>query len=157
MKEKNRKFFPEQKIAIVTARFNEAYTRGMTKAAVETLEKYGLRKSQVHCIDVAGSFEIPLAAVWAIEHLNVQGVIAVGVLIKGETNHYEMISESVVQALMNVQLQYQVPVANAVLNCTTEKQAEKRSRANKHNKGIEAAQAVFEMIELRKKFAELGS
>ena len=115
---------------------------------IESLESSG---AQVRSIVVPGAFELPLAAKHCLStQKKIDAVVCIGCLIKGETDHYDYISKSVSQALMQVGLDTGKPVIFGVLTCTTESQALQRAglQAGHHNHGPEWGQAAIEMARL---------
>ena len=137
-------------IAIVVSRFNPEVTTGLQKGAMETLMANGFKEENITILHVPGAFEIPLAAKQLCRSGKYCGVICLGAVIKGDTAHFEYISESVAFGLMKLNLEMDIPVSFGVLTCYNDEQAEKRSADDEHNKGREAASAVLEMISLLK-------
>lgn len=137
-------------IAIVVSRFNPEVTTGLQKGAMETLMANGFKEENITILHVPGAFEIPLAAKQLCRSGKYCGVICLGAVIKGDTAHFEYISESVAYGLMKLNLEMDIPVSFGVLTCYNDEQAEKRSADDEHNKGREAASAVLEMISLLK-------
>ena len=137
-------------IAIVVSRFNPEVTTGLLKGAMETLMANGFKEENITILHVPGAFEIPLAAKQLCLSGKYCGVICLGAVIKGDTAHFEYISESVAHGLMKLNLEMDIPVSFGVLTCYNDEQAEKRSADDEHNKGREAASAVIEMIALLK-------
>lgn len=137
-------------IAIVVSRFNPEVTTGLQKGAMETLMANGFKEENITILNVPGAFEIPLAAKQLCRSGKYCGVICLGAVIKGDTAHFEYISESVAFGLMKLNLEMDIPVSFGVLTCYNDEQAEKRSADDEHNKGREAASAVLEMISLLK-------
>ncbi len=117
---------------------------------METLMANGFKEENITILHVPGAFEIPLAAKQLCRSGKYCGVICLGAVIKGDTAHFEYISESVAYGLMKLNLEMDIPVSFGVLTCYDDEQAEKRSADDEHNKGREAASAVLEMISLLK-------
>ena len=137
-------------IAIVVSRFNPEVTTGLLKGAMETLMANGFKEENITILHVPGAFEIPLAAKQLCHSGKYCGVICLGAVIKGDTAHFEYISESVAHGLMKLNLEMDIPVSFGVLTCYNDEQSVKRSADDEHNKGREAASAVIEMIALLK-------
>lgn len=137
-------------IAIVVSRFNPEVTTGLLKGAMETLMANGFKEENITILHVPGAFEIPLAAKQLCLSGKYCGVICLGAVIKGDTAHFEYISESVAHGLMKLNLEMDIPVSFGVLTCYNDEQSVKRSADDEHNKGREAASAVIEMIALLK-------
>jgi len=137
------------KIGIVAARFNEALVDGLLARAQAVLQAAGVRPGNVTLLRVPGSHEVP----WAAAQLAAGGrrdcVIALGVLIGGDTNHHEMVGTSVSHALQHVALETGVPVINGVIVTNTLAQAKART-TGRINRGAEFARAALEMAALKK-------
>jgi len=136
------------RIAIVVSRFNDAITDGLLRGAQQALGEAGIPPSAVTVITVPGAFEIPLTARRLAETGQVDAVVCLGCLIKGDTMHFEYIASAVAQGIMSVNLELGVPVTFGVLTTLTEAQAEARASDGPDNKGREAALAAVEMVAL---------
>ena len=112
-----------KKICIIKANFNQEITDKMLALCLFTLKKHQINP---YVINVPGAFEIPQAIKKASLTRNFDAFIAIGCLIKGQTKHFEYISKAVVFGLMKLSIELNRPVAYAVLNCLTEKQAKAR-------------------------------
>lgn len=135
------------KIAIAVSRFNNDMTGEMLNGAIETLEENGVKKDNIKIVWVPGSFELPLACQKMAETKKFDGIIAIGCVIKGETDHYHYISSETSKGIMDVMLKYSISIGFGVVTANTIEQALARSYG-KNNKGREAAEAVLEMIVL---------
>lgn len=135
-------------ILVIKAQWNESLTQLLTEGAASQLRSQGF---EVETWTVPGALEIPLALEWAAQKYSSQleGVVACGVVIKGETYHFELVANESSRALMDLSLKWRLPVGQAILACHTIEQAEARCQGA-HNKGREAAQAVVEMLNLKK-------
>lgn len=138
------------RIAIIVSRFNEEVTGGLLKGASGYLNENGFDNKNVDIVYVPGAFEIPLTVKTLCMNGKYCGIICLGAVIKGETAHFEYISNAVSNGLMSLNLEYNIPVSFGILTCYTEEQAIKRSSDDEHNKGREAAGAVLDMIRLLK-------
>ena len=136
----------EGTFAIVASKYNARYVDAMLRAAKATLSK---AEAKVQIVRVPGSYEIPVAAAkiarLSSENEDLAAIICLGVILRGETVHAAHIGEAVSQALMKIQLQFEVPVIHEVLLLENEEQAKKRCLDPKHNRGAEAAQTALEM------------
>jgi len=139
------------RFAIVVSRFNEDITSGLLSGARSTLVDAGVSDEDVTVIHVPGAFEIPVAALHAAQQGDVDAVICLGCLIKGDTMHFEYIAEAAAHGIMNVSVSTGVPVAFGVLTAMTDEQAVVRSAPGEGNKGREAALAAIEMATLFKR------
>jgi 6,7-dimethyl-8-ribityllumazine synthase len=138
------------KIAIVISRFNKEITDGLLKGALIVLTNNNIEDKNTDIIYCPGAFEITLTAKKLCETKKYSAVICLGAVIKGETAHFEYISYSVTHGILQLNLEYGIPVTYGVLTCYTEEQAAKRSGDDSENKGAEAASAALEMIGLIK-------
>lgn len=136
----------EAKIGIVVARFNEVITSRLALGARNLLLRRGVKAENIIEIEVPGSFETPLAAQLLIDQKKVHGVIALGAVIKGATDHYHYVCSATSSALMNVQLSRSTPVCFGILTCDTMEQAIDRAGGKLGNKGTDVADSVLEMI-----------
>ncbi|MBV8631152.1 MAG: 6,7-dimethyl-8-ribityllumazine synthase [Silvibacterium sp.] len=139
------------KFAIVVARWNAVITDRLLEGALDCLYRSGARKDEVHIIRVPGAWEIPSAARKIAETKLVDAVITLGVLLRGETAHYEAIYNEVSRGIGQSQQETGIPHAFGVLTCETLEQALDRAGLKSGNKGFEAASAAIEMVSLHRK------
>lgn len=143
---------PEKlRIAIVTANWNTHITQALEDGALDCLRQHGLSDKHIRVEKVAGSYELPLAAQWLATDWKADAVIALGCLIKGETPHFEYISEAVAHGLMEVNLKLNKPMIFGVITVLTEQQALDRAGGIHGNKGVEAAVTALQMLALKDK------
>mmetsp|Transcript_35042 Transcript_35042/g.69583 ORF Transcript_35042/g.69583 Transcript_35042/m.69583 type:complete len:180 (+) Transcript_35042:78-617(+) len=140
------------KIAIVSARWNSVVCDSLTAGCMEALKACGVEDIIVE--HIAGSYEIPFAARCLLETKRFDGVVCIGCLIKGETMHFEYISEAVTQGIMNLNLTYGVPVIYGILGCLNEEQAKARAGVEGagHNSGKDWGFTVVESCLLKRKY-----
>ena len=134
-------------IGIVAARYNPALVDALLHTVFEQLAAAGVKEKRIRIVRVPGSHEVP----WAAQALAAKGVdcvIALGVLVGGDTNHHEMVGTSVSHALQQVALATRTPVINGVIVADTLKQAEERCLGS-INRGGEFARAALEMAALK--------
>jgi 6,7-dimethyl-8-ribityllumazine synthase len=136
------------RVLILRSRFNDAVVEGLARGAGEYLREVG---AAVEVESAPGAFELPLIAQAAAFTGRYDAVVALGAVIKGETDHYDHIAREVARGLMDVSLGTGVPVAFGVLTVQKESHALARSRPGRHNKGREAAAAAVETALLLKK------
>lgn len=134
------------KVAIVQSRFNFKITEGLLKGAIKALANSGVFKKDINLFTVPGSFEIPIFCQALAKRKKFSGIIALGAVVRGQTDHYKYISRAVSEGIMRVSLDFNIPIAFGVITARDLKQAKERSRANKNNKGREAALALLELI-----------
>lgn len=133
------------KIAIVKSLYYEKLTLSMEKACFEVLVNLGVKKENIDLFSVPGSWEIPIVVKKLARQKKYDGIVAIGVLIKGETLHFELIADECTHALMKISLEYNIPVTFELLATQNLVQAKKRS-TGKNNKGKEAGQSILEII-----------
>jgi 6,7-dimethyl-8-ribityllumazine synthase len=136
---------------LVAARFNEAYVRRLVDAALEVLRGRGAADADLEVRWVPGSFELPLACRWAAASGRFDAVLAFGTLIRGETEHFRLVAESVTRGLQSVALETGVPVLHGVLAVHDAAQAAARTGGELGNRGAEVALAAVAMAGLRRR------
>ena len=134
------------KIILLRARFNDRVVDGLLAGAREALADAGARPEDVTVVDVPGAFELPLAARAAARSKGCDAVVALGAVIRGETDHYEHIAREAASGLAAVARKAAVPVGFGVLTVAEEAQALARSAPGPENKGAEAARAAVAMV-----------
>jgi len=139
------------RVGIVASRFNEPIVSKILESAADQLERLGVKSADVVHASVPGALEIPLALQWMAQSERFDALIAIGAVIRGETHHFEVVANESARAVMDVALEFGVPVANAIL--TTEDEAQALARAEK---GAEAVRVAIEMARLRVDLAEHG-
>lgn len=136
------------RIAIITSQYNGALTKNLEQHCVATLQAAGMPRKNIATFAVPGALEIPMVAKHLATSGRFQAIIALGVVLKGETYHFEIVANQCAAGLQLVAVQTDVPVINEVLACYTRKQAETRCGNHADNKGIEAARTALQMIAL---------
>jgi 6,7-dimethyl-8-ribityllumazine synthase len=137
-------------IGIVISKFNDSVTSRLLSGAEETLHQLGTVAEQIQVVRVPGAFELPLAAKALATSQQVDAVICLGAVIRGETAHFEYICEHASRGIGNVSLETGIPVIFGVLTTNTVEQAMERSGTSERNKGADAARTAIEMISLLK-------
>lgn len=138
------------KVGIVTSTWNNQITDNLLEGALAFLKKCGIEPNQIISQRVPGSFELPLSAQWLIESGNIDGVICLGSVIKGETDHFDFVCNATSLGIKDVSLKTSKPVIFGVLTDNTKQQALDRSGGKHGNKGIEAAATLVSMLKLKK-------
>jgi 6,7-dimethyl-8-ribityllumazine synthase len=136
------------RIAIVASRFNETISRRLVDGALHALKQHGVADDDVSLSWVPGAFEIPVVARRLASSGEVDAVVAIGVVIRGETAHFEYVAGSAATGVANTSLGTGVPIALGVLTTDTTEQAADRAGGKLGNKGYEAAAAAIEMANL---------
>ena len=132
-----------KKISLIAAKWNAELVQELVKSGTAHLEALGFTNLKI--VYVPGAWELVHAAQKELAHAD--GVIAFGVVIRGETTHYELISESVAQGLMQISIDTKKPVAFGLIATENLQQAEDRVSSSKLNKGREIAQSLVEMLD----------
>jgi 6,7-dimethyl-8-ribityllumazine synthase len=133
--------------AIVVARFYEHLADRLVGGAQTALAEAGAGEADVY--EVPGAFELPLAASYAARSGRYEGVVCLGAVIRGETDHYDYVCAEAARGIQNVQLSTGVPCAFGVLTVDTMEQALERSGGGKRDTGRHAAEAVLALARLR--------
>jgi len=140
------------RVGIVAACYNEALVNALLTRVLGALHAAGVLEKNIQILRVPGSHEVPWVAGELAQKRGMSVVIALGVLIGGDTNHHEMVGQSVSQALQQVALAHRVPVINGVIVTDTLAQARARC-TGKIDRGSEFAQAALTMAALKKTFS----
>jgi 6,7-dimethyl-8-ribityllumazine synthase len=135
--------------AVCVATFYEDLAERLVNGAVEAFDEEGVAPTSVHTYEVPGAFELPLGAKWCAESGRFAGVACLGVVIRGETDHYEYVCAESARGVQQVQLDTGVPCAFGVITSDTREQAEARAGGDKRDQGRNAASAVMRMAALR--------
>jgi 6,7-dimethyl-8-ribityllumazine synthase len=137
-----------RRFAIVASRFNSRVVDPLVAGAVDCLRRHGVEAAGIHVVRVPGAWEIPQAAEVLAAAGGLDALIGVGVVIRGETPHFDYICSACSRGLAGVAERYKLPVGFGVLTCDTSEQAQERAGGKAGNKGWEAAQAALEMADL---------
>ena len=145
-----------RRFGIVASRFNQRIGEALIAGAADCLRRHGVAEGDVLLVTVPGAWEIPqaLAALGARSPNTLDAIIALGVVIRGETPHFDYLARECTAGIARAGERLGVPVAYGVLTCDTAEQAEERAGGKAGNKGWEAALAALEMADL---FARLRS
>jgi len=135
------------RIAVIASRFNDEIVSGLLDGALDCLKRHGMADDSISVFRVPGAFELP---VLAAKLTGFNSIIALGCLLRGDTPHFDFISQQVTLELSRVAVDGRLPVAFGVITCNTYEQAVQRSSAGAGNKGWEAALAAIEMANLFK-------
>lgn len=136
------------KFGIVVSEWNREITLPLLEAAEMTLKECGTDPEDILVKWVPGSFELPLGAQFILENTDVDAVICLGCVIQGETRHFDFICQGVTQGIMNLNLEYNMPVIFGVLTTGNLEQAKDRAGGKLGNKGEEAAHTAIKMVAL---------
>lgn len=136
------------RFGIVVARFNDFITRQLLGAALDTLVRSGARDGDITVARVPGAFELPLAAARLAARDDVDGVVALGCVIRGATPHFDYVCSEAAKGLSKVSLDSGKPVGFGLLTVDSIEQAIERAGTKAGNKGADAALSVVEMVNL---------
>uniref|UniRef100_A0A7V5CTC4 6,7-dimethyl-8-ribityllumazine synthase n=1 Tax=Acidobacterium capsulatum TaxID=33075 RepID=A0A7V5CTC4_9BACT len=142
------------RFAIVVARWNAVITDRLLQGSLDALYRSGAKRSDVEIVRVPGAWEIPSAARKLAESGKFHAIVTLGVLLRGETAHYEAIYNEVSRGIGQSQQETGIPHAFGVLTCETLEQALDRAGLKAGNKGFEAAAAAIEMVSIHRKITE---
>lgn len=129
------------RLGIVASRFNEAIASQLLERARREAERLG---AETAVLSVPGALEIPLALQWLAQSGRFDALVALGAVIRGETYHFEVVASESARGLMDVALDFGLPIANGILTTDDESQAEARL-----DKGAEAVRVAVEMARLK--------
>ena len=142
------KAFLKTKISIVVAEWNNEITFALRDGAISFLMEMGVKEKNILISYVPGAFELAHGAQLMALDKKCDAVITIGCIIKGETPHFDFIGNACANGIMNVGLQYGLPIIFGVLTTNDLKQAKERSGGKHGNKGVEAAETALKMIAL---------
>ena len=131
-------------IAIVVADFNESVTSKLVNGAIVTLKKLGVNNEYITVVHVPGAFEIPFTVKKLLATEKYDGIMTLGAVIKGETDHYDLICQNVASGIMSLNLQGTIPVTFGILTTDNIEQAMQRAGLKMGNEGSSTAQSLQE-------------
>lgn len=136
------------KFAVILPRFNDHLGQELYQNTKSTLLKNGVQEKNILLTRVPGSLETPYSALHLSQTQDVNAIIALGIVIKGDTSHYDLVCEESYRGLMAVSLGQNIPIIFGILTVNNLKQAIDRISAKKMNKGKEFAESAIEMAQL---------
>jgi 6,7-dimethyl-8-ribityllumazine synthase len=145
-----------RRFGIVAARFYQDLTEWMVDGAKRALAECGVSASDIDVIDVPGCFELPLACRTLIEDRNYDGLVALGVVIRGETAHFDFVAGECARGIMDVQLATGVPIGFGVLTTENLAQAEERADPARGDKGFDAGLAAASLVAISSSLPRAG-
>jgi 6,7-dimethyl-8-ribityllumazine synthase len=137
------------RIGIVVSDWNDFVTYNLRDAAIQILEKEGVKKENIEIFSVPGAFELSYACMQLCAAENHDAVIAIGNVIRGETPHFDYVCSAVAQGIKDCNVMTDVPAIFCVLTDDNKEQSLARSGGNLGNKGVEAAVTALRMVEFR--------
>lgn len=138
------------KIGIVVSEWNDSITNALLHGAKTALLENGVKEENIMIRYVPGTFELPLGCQLLLDNTDIDGAIAIGVVIQGETRHFDFVCQGATQGLMQVNLEYNTPVMYCVLTDNNIQQSLDRSGGIHGNKGTDTAIACLKMIEFKR-------
>ncbi|MFC1771434.1 6,7-dimethyl-8-ribityllumazine synthase [Candidatus Margulisiibacteriota bacterium] len=138
------------KIAIIVSRFNSFITDKLLAGALDQLVRSQANEADIQVVKVPGSFEIPLIAKKIAKKGNVDAIICLGTIIRGDTPHFEYVAAETTKGIAQVSLEKEIPVSFGILTTDTLEQAIDRAGTKSGNKGADAAISVIELCNLIK-------
>ncbi len=141
-----------RRFGIVASRFNSRIGDLLVAGALDCLQRHGVGAEGIHLVAVPGAWEIPQALEELAARGGIDGLVAIGVVLRGETPHFDYICAQASRGIAAVAERHRLPVGFGLLTCDTSEQAQERAGGKAGNKGWEAALAALEMADL---FAQL--
>ena len=145
------------RIGIAVAEWNNDITHALRDGAKEKLLQYGFNQHQIIILSIPGAFELPHAAQLLFRDQHVDAVIAIGCVVKGDTPHFEFVSQAATDGILRVGLDYGKPCIFGVLTTNTFEQARERAGGSLGNKGAEAATTACWMLAAAQSLTELNT
>jgi 6,7-dimethyl-8-ribityllumazine synthase len=145
-----------RRFAIVAAQFYRELTDWLIDGAMRALHDCGVAREEVDLVEVPGCFEIPLACRKLIEADRYDAIVALGVVIRGDTPHFDFVAGECARGIMDVQLATGVPIGFGVLTTENVTQAEERADPARGDKGYEAAMAAATLVTIPSKMPRAG-
>ena len=136
------------RFAVIAGKFHAFISESLLKACLNEFSRHGVCECEVQVVWVPGAFELPVTALKLAQKKNIQAVICLGAVIKGETLHYDLVARESARGIMDVSLQTGKPVVFEVLVADTVKLCAARSKdGDRDNKGAAAARVALEMVQ----------
>lgn len=143
----------DAKFCVLAARFNDRIVEDLIRGALDALRRHGVADNAIDLVRVPGAFELPLAAKKLARTRQYDALVALGVVIRGATPHFDYVCSECAAGLARVSLEFELPVGFGVLTCDTVDQALERAGVKHGNKGADAAVAAIEMVSLLRQLA----
>ena len=143
-----------KKFGIVVARFNDFITKRLLESALDVLEQAEVRPQHIETVWVPGALEIPYYCQKLAKRGTLDGLIALGCVLRGGTYHFETVSHEVTRGIAQVALEQDLPIATGIITADTLEQAIDRAGLKAGNKGGHAALAALELVSLNKKIIQ---
>lgn len=144
----------KEKVGIIISRFNSNITSELLEGAKDCLVRHGLNEKNIDVYYVPGSFEVPFLTKQLVKTKKYDGLIALSAVIRGETYHFEVVSNEISKGISQINLTSDIPITFGVITADTVEQALNRAGIKSGNKGFDAAMALVEMMNLNKLIKE---
>ena len=141
------------RFAIIASRWNARITETLLEGARKAMADHGVDEDAVDVFRVPGAWELPVIAARLASTGGYAGIVALGCVVRGDTRHFEHVADGCSEGLMDVAMEFGLPVANGVLAVERVEDAEARAGGSHGNKGEEAAMVVIEMSDLLARFS----
>ena len=135
------------RFGIVVSEWNQSITEKLLQGACDTLERHGVKSANINVSRVPGSFELTFGAKQIAEHLELDAVIVLGCVIRGDTPHFDYVCSSVTQGITQLNINYNIPFIFGLLTTDNLQQSEDRAGGKHGNKGDESAITAIKMID----------
>ncbi len=145
--------FSKTRVALISTRWNVEIIDALVTGARRAFRAWGIKDENLTDLRAPGAYELPLAAHLALSSGQIDAVVALGAVIRGDTPHFDYVCNECARGLMDVQLKFGKPVAFGVLTVDTVEQATARCGVGRDNKGYEAVAAALDMIRLARTFS----
>ncbi len=140
------------KFGVIVSRFNQFVTDQLLSGALDTLKRHGVLEEHIEVIKIPGCFEMPVAAKKMIRRGYFDALVCLGAVIRGETSHYDLVSQECARGLNGLSQEFEIPIGFGVVTAETMEQAINRAGGKAGNKGAEAALVALEMASLFQNF-----
>ena len=140
------------KLGVIVSRFNHFVTDPLLSGALDTLKRHGVLEEHIEVVKIPGCFEMPVVAKKMIRRGCFDALVCLGAIIRGETSHYDLVSEECARGLNTLSQEFEIPIGFGVVTAENMEQAINRAGGKSGNKGSEAALAALEMASLFREF-----
>lgn len=140
------------KLGVIVARFNHFVTDQLLSGSLDTLKRHGVLEENIEVIKIPGCFEMPVAAKKMIRRGCFDALVCLGAIIRGETSHYDLVSQECARGLGCLSQEFEIPIGFGIVTAENMEQAINRAGGKSGNKGSEAALAALEMASLFREF-----
>lgn len=138
------------KFAIVLSRFNDFFSGKLLDGARDCLLRHGVNENDILLVKVPGTFEMPSIAMSLSAKKDIDAIICLGVLLRGDTPHFDLLSQEVTKGIARVSMESKKPVTFGIITADTMEQAVERAGSKDGNKGFQSALSAIEMVNLRR-------